>query len=123
MLKIKRELSKVLTFKEMLTNTADDFENSVDITEELEKIKAEMQAVVYKRSYTISLIKVKQGPIAIGYTTVGRTSLFIPDGVTPVAYMDLFIRALVSLGFDDESVCVYEQDYTRYHSWDITLTW
>lgn len=120
---IKRGLSKVLTFKEILTNTADDFENSVDIAEELEKIKAKMQEFVYKRSYTISLIKVKQGPVAIGYNTVGCTSLFIPDGITPVAYMDLFIRALASLGFDDESVSVYEQDYTQYHSWDITLTW
>ena len=123
MLKIKKDLSKVLTFKEILTNTADDFENSIDITEELEKIKAEMQEAVYKRSYTISLIKVKRGSMAIGQTTVGRTSLFVPDGITPVAYMDLFIRAFVLLGFNDESVSVDEQDYTQYHSWDITLTW
>ena len=53
----------------------------------------------HKREYTISLVKVTKGSVALGQCTPGHTSLFIPYGVAPLHYRQLFINEFNKLYF------------------------
>lgn len=114
---------KNISFREHLTLQADEFENNIDISKDLEKIKIKLKEYYYKRTHTISLIKVKKGPIAFGEGNESHTSLFIPYGVSPLSYRQLFINALSKLGFDENCMELWEQDYDKFYEYNIVLKW
>ena len=112
-----------ISFREKLTISADEYEKNIDIQEDIEKIKRYLDAYYYKRKYTISLVKVTNGPVAIGQHTPGYISLFIPDGIAPPQYRQLFINEFNKLGFTEGYMKLYEQRHQNSYTYNIVLNW
>lgn len=112
-----------ISFREELMLRADEYEKNFDIQKDIETIKGNLNAYYYKREYTISLVEVIKGPIAIGQYPPGRISLFIPQGVEPLRYRQSFINAFNKLGFTEECMEFWEREYKHSYEYNITLKW
>jgi hypothetical protein len=112
-----------ISFREELMLRANDYEKNIDIQEDIENIKKNLNEYYYKRKYIISLVKVKKGPVAIGQYNEGHVSLFIPKGVAPLHYRQLFINEFSKLGFTEDYMEFYEQDYDYLYEYNIVLKW
>ena len=109
-----------MTFKEQLTAKAD----KVSIKEDVEHIQKRMEEAYSKREYTISLIKAKpHSHMAIGRANSNRTSLFIPEFVSPEYHLKLFVDAFKDLGFTEEDMTFTYADNEDFESYDIILKW
>lgn len=112
-----------ISFREELMLRADEYEKNFDIQEDIENIKRNLNAYYYKREYTVSLVEVIKGPIAIGQHTPSRISLFIPQEVEPLRYRQLFIDAFTKLGFTEDCMEFYEQEGKDSYIYNIVLKW
>lgn len=112
-----------ISFREELMIRADEYEKNIDIQEDIEKIKRNLDAYYYKRKYTISLVKVTNGPVAIGQCNPGHISLFIPDGIAPLYYRQLFINEFNKLGFTEDCMELCNQEYRNFYEYNIVLKW
>ena len=109
-----------MTFKEQLTVKADKF----NVKEDVEYIKKRMEEAYSKREYIISLIKAKPySHMAIGRANSNRTSLFIPEFVSPEYHLKLFVDAFKDLGFTEEDMTFTYADNEYFESYDIILKW
>ena len=112
-----------ISFREELMLRADEYEKNIDIQEDIEKIKQNLNEYYYKRKYTISLVKVTKGSVAIGQCTPGHTRVFIPYGVEPLRYRKLFIDAFNKLGFNEDCMELWEQECRNFYEYNIVLKW
>jgi hypothetical protein len=112
-----------MSFREDLTFRADNYEKNIDIQKDIENIKKNLNEYYYKRKYTISLIKVIKGSVAIGQCTPGRIGLFIPYGVMPLHYRQLFINEFNKLGFTEDCMKLWEQECKNFYEYNIVLKW
>lgn len=112
-----------LTFREELMLRADEYEKNIDIQEDIENIKRNLNEYYYKRKYTISLVKVTKGSVAIGQYNPGHISLFIPQGVAPLHYRQLFINEFNKLGFTEDCMELWEQECRNFYEYNIVLKW
>ena len=112
-----------ISFREELMLRADEYEKNIDIQEDIEKIKKNLNEYYYKREYSISLIKVTKGSVAIGQHTPGCICLFIPYGVAPLYYRQLFINEFNKLGFTEDSMKLRERECRNFYEYNIVLKW
>ena len=107
-----------MTFKEQLTAKAE----KLDIEKDVEYIKRRMEEFYSKREYTISLIRARSH-MAIGSANRNHTSLFVSVGISPEAYLNLFVEAFIDLGFTVEDMTFTYANNEYYESYDIILKW
>lgn len=107
-----------MTFKEQLAAKADKF----NVKEDVEYIKKRMEEFYSKREYTISLIKT-HSHMAIGSANSNRTSLFVPAGISPEAYLNLFVEAFKDLGFTSSDMIFTYADNEYFEHYDLILKW
>jgi hypothetical protein len=112
-----------ITFREELMLRADEYEKNINIQKDIENIKKNLNEYYYSREYTISLIKVIKGSVAIGQCTPGHISLFVPCGVAPLHYKQLFINEFNKLGFTEDCMELWEQEYKNFYEYNIVLKW
>ena len=112
-----------ISFRENLSLRTDEYEKNIDIQKEIENIKRNLNEYYYKREYTISLIKVTKGSVAIGQHTSGGISLFIPYGVAPLHYRQLFINEFNKLGFTEDYMELSEKECRNFYEYNIVLKW
>lgn len=112
-----------ISFREELMLRADEYEKNIDIQKDIENIKRNLNECYYKREYTISLVKVTKGSVALGQCTPGRISLFIPQGVAPLHYRQLFINEFNKLGFIEGCMELWEQECRNFYEYNIVLKW
>ena len=112
-----------ISFREELMLRADKYEKNINIQKDIENIKKNLNEYYYKREYTISLVKVIKGSVAIGQYTPGRISLFIPTGVAPLHYRQLFINEFNKLGFTEDCMELWEQECRNFYEYNIVLKW
>ena len=110
-------------FRQELAIKADEYEKNINIVEKIENIKNQLEGYFYKREYIISLVKVTESSVAIGHNNVGRTSIFVPYGVPPMYYRQLFINELQKLGFSEECMELSVKKHPCFDSYDIKLKW
>ena len=111
------------SFRQKLTIKVDEYKKTLNIAEEIEDIKNELEGYFYKREYVVSLIKVTKSPVAIGNCNSARTSIFVPYGIAPLHYRQLFINELQKLGFSEEHIELSVKEYPCFDSYDIKLKW
>ena len=88
----------MMTFREKLTEKADSLE--IDISEHIEKIKEQIEQTIEKRSFTVSLLRLKtEGRFAIGRNGDCIYQTIIPRHVDESIYMSKFTDAFSKLGF------------------------
>lgn len=112
-----------ISFREELMLRADKYEKNADIQKDIENIKRNLNEYYYRREYTISLVKVTKGSVAIGQYTPGRISLFIPYGIEPLRYRQLFIDAFNKLGFNEDCMELWERECKNFYEYNIVLRW
>lgn len=112
-----------ISFREELMLRADEYEKNIDIQKDIENIKKNLNEYYYRRSYTISLIKVTNGSVAIGQHTPGRIGLFIPNNLSPLHYRQLFINEFNKLGFIEGCMELWEQECKNFYEYNIVLKW
>ena len=112
-----------ISFREELMLRADEYGKNIDIQKDIENIKKNLNEYYYKRRYIISLIKVTKGSVAIGQHTPGRICLFIPNNISSLHYRQLFINEFNKLGFTEECMELYEQEYRNFYEYNIVLNW
>ena len=110
-----------LTLKEKLTIKADEYNKNIDIAEHIKDIKCGLEGYFYKREYVVSLIKVTKSPVAMGHYSVARTNIFIPNGVAPLHYRQLFVNELQKLGFSEECMELSVEEHSCFNSYNIKL--
>lgn len=112
-----------MNFFETLKEMADSFK--IDIKDEIDFLKTELESHVHMRCFRICLIKTTT-TMAIGY---GRgkscvASFFVPEGISPTVYRNEFIKEFVKLGFDESDI---KTDETQVDSqtvyYNIYLKW
>ena len=106
-----------MTFKEQLSLKAE-----FNIKKDIEYIKKRMEEFYATREFTISLIRA-HSHMAIGSANSNRTSLFVPVGISPEAYLKLFVDAFKNLGFTSNDMIFTYADNEYYESYDIILKW
>lgn len=107
-----------MTFKEQLSFKAARY----DIQEDLDYIKKQMETFYATREFTISLIKAHTH-LAIGSVNSNRVSLFVPNGISPKNYRQLFVEAFKDLGFTYADITLNTDSNEWFDSYDITLKW
>ena len=112
-----------ISFREELMLRADEYEKNIDIQKDIENIKKNLTEYYYRRKYTISLIKVTKGSVALGQCTPGCISLFVPYGVEPLRYRQLFIDAFNKLGFSEDCMELDEYEGKCSYNYIIVLKW
>ena len=112
-----------VNFRQELTIKADEYEKNINIAEEIENIKNKLEGCFYKREYIVSLVKVTKSTVAIGHYNATHTSIFIPYGIAPLHYRQLFINELQKLGFSEECMELSVEKYPCFDSYDIKLKW
>ena len=71
-------MTSKVNYRQELTNKANAYLENIDITKEIEDIKNKLGHYFDKREYTIYLVKVNQGPVAVGgNTSATHTFLFL----------------------------------------------
>jgi hypothetical protein len=111
-----------MTFAEKLKYKADMYGMRLDVDKEMQEVKDKMNKFFYRREYTIDLYKAK-GSLAIGGYCDTRSTFFIPSIVAPMHYRQAFVEELYKLGFKDDNIELYDNDYERYHQYSITVRW
>lgn len=112
-----------ISFREELMLRADEDEKNIDIQEDIENIKKNLNEYYYKRKYTISLVRVIEDSVVIGQSTPGRICLFIPRNIEPLRYRQLFINEFNKLGFTEDYMELWEQTYRNHCEYNIVLKW
>jgi hypothetical protein len=92
-----------MTFFEQLKQKADNIEHNINIQDKINFIKKEMESCAHKRSFTISLVQTTS-TIALGHGRIGRADFFVPKGLSPDIYRNIFIEELLKLGFDKSNM-------------------
>ena len=110
------------TFKEQLTEKAN--KQTYDISNQVETIKAKMEAHVDHREFVIDMIEIKDGAcLTLGGERGPRYQTFIPYGCKPEIYMKLFTAALKDLGFQDGDITKGAGESRDYYSYSIKVKW
>ena len=115
-------MSNKVNYRQELTNKANAYLENIDITEEIEDIKNKLEYYFDKREYTIYLVKVNEGPVAVGGNT-SATHIFIPYDIAPLHYRQLFIDELQKLGFSKEYMELFINKGRYSDSYIIKLKW
>ena len=110
-------------FKQMLTHKAEKYENEFNIEKEIFSIKKEMEKSYELRRYVIELWKILKGTIALGKYNVGRTALFIPYGIDPEKYRQMFVKKFKELGFTDSDIKLSTISDDKFIIYEIELKW
>lgn len=113
-----------MTFKDELVSKLN--EQQLDITNNIELIKDKLNKLFYKRTFTISLLETKPNrTVAIGgescYAPIYRD--FIPYGIEPEVYRNLYIDKLVELGFDHNMIEIVNGQSKNCYTYDIIFRW
>lgn len=111
-----------MNFAEKLTYKAETHELISDVQREMESVKKRMEEYYYKREYTIELIKPKSN-MAFGGNCTNFSHLFVPYGVSPAHYRQLFMDELLKLGFKGTDIELDEFDCRSYTSYKIIVRW
>ena len=122
---LSKKETKPKTFKEQLTEKADEFEKQIDMTEHIKAIKAKMEKVATQRKFYIYLIEpTGTKTLAFGSNEMSY-NIFIPRCVLDWEYVQKFKEALKELGFDSNngisSTSIKSED--DYDCWTIILEW
>lgn len=112
-----------MDFKKILTHKAEKYENELNIEKEIFNIKKEMEKNFELRHYTIELWKILKGTIALGKYNVGRTALFIPYGINPEKYRQVFVKKFKELGFTDSDIELSTISDDNFIIYEIELKW
>lgn len=122
---LNKKETKPKTFKEQLTEKADDFEKQTDMSEHIKAIKAKMEKVATQRKFYIYLIEpTSTSTLAFGCRENAKT-IFIPKGIAAWKYVQIFKEALKELGFDSNNgiSSTSIKSEADYDCWTITLEW
>jgi hypothetical protein len=92
------------------------------VHKEVAYIEERMEEYFDKRKYTIELIKTKT-TMAIGGNCTNFSHFFVPHGISPAHYRQLFIDELYKLGFTDDNIELDEFDCRSYTSYKIIVRW
>lgn len=111
-----------MNFAEKLKYKADMFELDLNVHEEMSSIEKEMEEYFDKRKYIIELIKAKTN-VAFGGNCTNFSRFFVPYGVSPAHYRQLFMDELYKLGFTDGNIELDEFDCRSYTSYKIIVRW
>lgn len=111
-----------MSFKEELTQKANHFETNVNILENIEFIKSQLEVFCNKRKYTISLVK-PHTTMAFGVCSTNHFDILIPKRIGPSYYRHLFIEAFKKLGFTDDDIECSETTCSSYDAYNIILRW
>lgn len=116
------------SFKEQLVLVAEEYRanlDSMNIKENINKIKAKLKEVAIYRKFSIYLYKVKpKNSIALGGCDLKSISLFVPTGVTLAEYTILMTDALIEeLGFNRSDISWQTDSTNSYDSCHIKVTW
>jgi hypothetical protein len=110
------------TFKEQLTEKAN--KQTYDISDQIEAIKAKMEAHVNHREFVINMFEIKDGAcLALGSERGPSYQTFIPYGCKPEIYMKLFTTALKDLGFQDGDITKSAGESRDFYSYSISVKW
>ena len=115
---VRQALKEKQSFKDNLSEKADEFERNADIKEHVRIIKLKMDEHARERHFTITLVESKPGhTITLGAGRGPEYQTFIPKQVEPWVYMKLFTEALKELGFEDKDIekGAGEEDYCYYY--------
>ena len=116
---VRQALEKKKSFKDTLSEKANEFERNADIKEHVRIIKLKMDEHANERHFTIHLVEIKPGhTIALGTDRGPIYQTFIPKEVEPWVYMKLFTGALIELGFKEEEIekGAGETEYCYYYN-------
>ena len=116
---VRQALEKKKSFKDTLSEKANEFERNADIKEHVRIIKLKMDEHANERHFTIHLVEIKPGhTIALGTACGPIYQTFIPKEVEPWVYMKLFTEALIELGFREEDIekGAGDTDYCYYYN-------
>ena len=111
-----------MNFAEKLKYKADMFEMDLNVHAEVCDIQKNMEKNFSRREYIIDLYKAKC-TMAIGGNCDMRSSFFVPKGVAPMHYRQLFIEELYKLGFTDDNIELDDRDMATYHLYKIIVRW
>lgn len=122
------ENAESLSFKEQLTRKAEEYRaslNTLDIKENINKIKAKLEEAAIYREFSIYLYKVKpKNSLAFGDCDLKSISLFVPTGVTLAEYTILMTNALIKeLGFSRSDISWQTDSTSSYDSCHLIVTW
>ncbi len=111
------------TFKDKLTERANNYE--LDITGYVEEIKEKMQEHFTIRKFDLHLIKTEpnSSTIALGQSSPGSMSLFVPRPADPEKYQKLFADVFKELGFEDKDMSFSIQEFKDHKSYTLHLEW
>lgn len=115
----------VKTFREKLTEKADEFERQTDVSEYIKAIKEKMERIATQRKFYIYLIEAKgTNSLAFSWSENAYT-IFIPRGIVSWKYVQIFKEALKELGFDSNNgiSSTSIESYDDHDCWTITLEW
>lgn len=111
-----------MNLAEKLKFKADMFELTLNVHNEMSSVEKKMEEHFDKREYTVELIKTKT-TMAIGGNCSNFSHFFVPYGVSPTHYRQLFIDELYKLGFTDDDIELDEFDCRSYTSYKIIVRW
>ena len=112
-----------MDFKKFLTHKAEEYKNKLNIDKEIFGIKKEMEKNFELRRYTIELWKILKGTIALGKYNVGKTAFFIPCGIDPEKYRQMFVEEFKKLGFSDNDIELSNIGDDDFIIYEIELKW
>ena len=101
-----------MNFFEQLKQKADNIEHGINIQDKIRFIKKEMESYAHKRAFTISLIQTTS-TMVIGRGQIGKVEFFIPNGLLPDVYRNMFIEELLKLGFDKSNIDTDEEIFSE----------
>lgn len=111
-----------MTFKEQMTEKAINYETNDRIKEHIENIKNKIELFYTKRSLTVTLIDAHT-TVAIGGGNSNRYDAFIPDGIKPLEYQQLFVDAFNELGFIEKDMELIFVPGKAFDEYNIILKW
>jgi hypothetical protein len=112
-----------MDFKKFLTRKVEEYENKLNIDKEIIHIKKEMEKNFELRRYTIELWKILKGTIALGKYNVGKAAFFVPYGIDPEKYRQVFVKKFKELGFTDSDIELSTFSDDNFIIYEIKLKW
>lgn len=112
-----------MNFAEKLKYKADINDLNITVNKEMCYVEKRMEEHFDKREFRINLL-VPERTMAIGQNYTNMTEFFVPLGVSPAHYRQLFMDELFKLGFKGTDIELDESEVKGYYkSYSIIVRW